>query len=131
MEEGQVKQKILKLEDFKVWQEAKILCYWSDQVVDTFPRKEEFCLKKHMRENNRNIPSNIGEGFYRYYFKEKIFFYDVALGCLGELKSDYYIAFGRRYTDEIILNKFINQIDKVIRMLYGSIGSARNQLRKD
>jgi len=93
MEGNEFKDKVKRLEDFKVWQEARLFCFWSDKIVNTLPQKENFCLKKHRWENNRNILGNIGEGFNRYYYREKIYFYDVALGCLGELKSDYYICF--------------------------------------
>jgi len=111
------RSKIRSLEDLEVWQEARALGIWAIKIVKKLPDEERFSLKKHMRENLRNIPANIGEGFYRYHFKEKAQFYDVSLGCLGELKSDFYVCFDREYISREILSEATDKIETLIKRL--------------
>jgi len=79
---------IRKLEDLTIWKEAIELGKWIYELTEKLPKSEEYNLKKHLRENARGYPANISEGFYRYFKKEKLHFYSIARGCLGEIKSD-------------------------------------------
>lgn len=85
-------QKITKLEDVLVWQEARILMQMVYGITKRFPADEKYNIVKHMRECSRNIPGNIGEGFGRFHFQESMQFYRIARGSLLELKSDTYLC---------------------------------------
>jgi len=122
---------INKLEDLEAWQEARKLCKGIYILTENYPKSEEYNLRKHMRESARGTASNIGEGFGRYFFKEKLKFYGIARGCLYEVKSDLYISFDAGYIKkEEILQKFINQVDKVEAKINGLINSINKQMRK-
>lgn len=70
---------IQKLEDLKVWQEARILMKIIYEITKTFPSEEKYNLTKHLKECARNVPGNIAEGCGRYHFQESIQFYRIAV----------------------------------------------------
>lgn len=113
--------KIEKLEDLKVWQEARLLGKWIYKLADSLPDHEKYNLAKYLKENGRGCPANIGEGFYKYFKKERLHFFDFAKGNLGEMKSDIYFCYDVAYIQEELKVKYINQIDKVEAMLNGLI----------
>ena len=73
---------------------------------------------------------NIGEGFAIYFYKESMQFYDVARGCLGEIRSDIYLSHDLGYIKEKILNRFIKQIEKVDNKIGGLIAQTKTRLNK-
>lgn len=121
---------IKKLEELEAWQEARLLCKWIYILTVNYPKSEEYNLKKHLRESARGTASNIGEGFGRYFFKEKLRFYGIAKGCLDEVKSDLYISFDVGYIKEEVLTKYVRQVDKVAAKINGLISSILFQMRK-
>jgi four helix bundle protein len=117
---------IRKLEELKVWQEARKLRQMVYEMVKTFPKEEKYNLSKHLKECARNVPGNIAEGFGRYHFQESIQFYRIARGSLNEIKSDIYCAFDETYIDETKLKEAIGQVELVAKMLNGIISSTKN-----
>ena len=83
---------IKNLEDLEIWKEAIELAKSIYVLVEKFPKSEEYNLKKHLKENARGFSANIAEGFYRHFPKEKLHFYSIGRGCLGEIKSDLYLS---------------------------------------
>jgi len=120
---------IKKLEDLEVWQEARKLCKGIYIITKGFPKSEEYNLKKHLRESSRGVASNIAEGFGRYFYKESLKFYGIAMGCLEEVRSDLYLSFDMRYINQETLNKFIKQVDKVQRKLNGLIANTAKRTK--
>jgi four helix bundle protein len=114
---------IQRLEDLKVWQEARILMKAVYNITNNFPKSEEYNLKRHMRECARNVTGNIAEGFGRYHFQESIQFYRIARGSLAELKSDTYSSFDLSYFSDADFKGAVEQEDKVVKMLNALIES--------
>ena len=122
---------ITKLEDLEVWLEAKKLAKLVYKIADELPRSEEYNLKRHLKENARGLPANIAEGFYRYFKKERLHFYSIAKGCLGEIKSDLYLCNEFCYIkEEGVLEKGFEQMNKVERMLNSFIGCTSKSAQK-
>ncbi|NQU77572.1 four helix bundle protein [Candidatus Falkowbacteria bacterium] len=120
---------IKKLVDLEVWQEARKLCRGVYIIIRVFPKTEEWNIKKHLRESARGTVANIAEGFGRYFYKESLKFYGVAMGCLEEVRSDLYISFDNGYINEETLNKFLKQVDKVQAKLNGLIASTNDRIK--
>lgn len=118
---------ITQLEDLEVWQESKVLAKMIYRLTDKLPNSEEYNLKRHLKENARGLPANIAEGFHRYFKKERLHFYSIAKGCLGEIKSDLYLCNDLSYIE--ITNEF-EQVNKVERMLNGFIRSTSKSNQK-
>lgn len=122
---------IRRIEDLEVWQEARKLCKGIYIITARFPYYEKYNLTKHLQENGRGVPSNIAEGFGRYFYKESLKFYGITKGCLGEMKSDMYLAFDAKYFSKEILEKFINQINLVERKINGLIANIISRMKKN
>jgi four helix bundle protein len=116
---------VLRLEDLKVWQEARELMKQIYEVTKTFPSEEKYNLVKHLKECARNIPGNIAEGFGRYNYQESIQFYRIARGSLNEIKSDIYCSFDANYIDEKIKNQILEKIETVNKMLNSLIAKTK------
>lgn len=115
--------KISKLEDLKVWQEARVLMKMIYRATAKFPNDEKYNLIRHMRENVRNIPGNIGEAFGRFHYQESMQFYRIARGSLTELKSDIYSSFDIGLITKKELNILISQNELVGKLLNGLVKS--------
>lgn len=110
---------IKNIEDLEVWREALELGKIVYELAEKLPKSEEYNLKRHLKENARGFPANISEGFYRYFLKEKLRFYGIARGCLGEIKSDIYFA-SQSYPEiirEELLKVCLSKIGKVGKKL--------------
>jgi four helix bundle protein len=59
--------KIEKLEDLNAWKEAIKLLSMVYSLLKKLPEEEKYNLKKHLMQCARNAPSNIAEGFGRYF----------------------------------------------------------------
>jgi len=118
---------IMKLEDLEAWQEARKLCKGVYTITSGYPKTEIYNLIKHLRESSRGIASNIAEGLGRFFFKEKLRFYGIAKGCLGEVKSDLYLSHDATYISKDILKRFIAQCDLVEAKINGLISSINKQ----
>ena len=119
---------IKNIRDLNVWQEAIKLTKGVYIATKDYPPEEKYNLTKHLRESSRGVAANIAEGFGRYYFREKLQFYGIARGCLNEVLNDIQISYEVDYIDQEIHNKFINQIDKVGKMLSTLINNTSQKI---
>ena len=112
-----------RYEDLIVWQKAHALTNAIYKITEDFPSTEKFTLAKQVRGSSISVPANIAEGFGRYHQKEKIQFYNIALGSLNEtenyLKSIKDIGLAET-------NDFINDCIEIRKMLCGYIRAIRN-----
>lgn len=122
---------IRKLEDLEAWQEARKLCSGIYEITKTYPQEEKYNLVKHLRESGRGTMGNIAEAFGRYFYKSSMQFYDIARGCLNEVKSDIYLSHDRGYINKEIFKRFLKQIEKVDNKIGGLINQTKHQLNKN
>jgi len=121
---------IRRLEDLEAWQEARKLCKGVYHITNFYPNNEKYNLIKHLKESTRGVMGNIAEGFGRYFYKESMRFYDIAAGCLEEVRSDIYLSFDAKYISNEFCEKFIKQIDLVNSKIGGLIFQTKIQLNK-
>ena len=121
---------IRRLEDLEIWKEAKELGKEIYRLTEKFPKSEDYNLKRHLRENARGVPANIAEGFSRYFRKERLYFYDIAKGCLGEMKSDIYFSNDVGYLEEYLIKPVLEKIDRLERRLNSFIGVTAKRVKK-
>ena|SRR3989344_3598475 len=116
--------KIYRLEDLEAWVQARKLAKMLFDLGNSLPKDEKYSLAHHLKENGRHVPSNIAEGFGRFYLKDSVQFYRVAMGSLEESKSDTYQCLDRNYINKGQLEVYLSQINLVEKLVYGLIGSA-------
>lgn len=113
--------------DLLVWQESHKLVLLIYKTTKDFPKDEIFGLTNQIRRAAVSITSNISEGFNRISPKEKLQFYFIALGSLGEVQSQLLIAkdvgyikmelFDKMYLQSISAQKLLNAFIKSTRLL--------------
>ena len=74
------------------WQEARKLVVNIYQLLEKFPKTENYALSDQLRRAVVSVPSNIAEGTGRLAIKEQIHFLEIAYASLMELYCQLQIA---------------------------------------
>ena len=115
--------------DLNVWREGIELVKMVYQVLEHFPKNEEFALSFQIRKSVVSIPSNIAEGCGRDSDKELFHFLGIAAGSLAELETQLYIAKELGYVDDI--SEIENKMKAVQKLLTGFRKYIKNNINKD
>ena len=118
--EGQIKN----FTDLVTWQKGHTLVITVYKLTKNFPADERYGLVSQMRRCSVSITSNIAEGFGRRTGKEKIRFYDIAIGSLFELQNQVLLSQGLGYLDESQIALIQPLALEVNRLLNGLIKTA-------
>ena len=86
-------------------------------VVDCFPKKENFGLSQQVRRCSVSIPSNVAEGCSRMSDNEFSRFIQIALGSSFELETQLLIAQNRKYFDNSEIFKSLEIVQKRLNAL--------------
>ena len=90
-----------QFEKLRVWNEARQLVVRVYNLLDKFPKVEQYALCDQLRRAVISVPSNIAEGNSRVAIKEQIHFFEIAFGSLMEVYCQLQIAVDLGYiTDE-------------------------------
>ncbi len=76
-------------------------------------------LTNQMRRASVSIPSNIAEGSGRKSNKEFKRFLEIAYGSALELETQIYLSYDIQFIDENTLNKFLELIHEIEKMIKG------------
>jgi len=102
---------IKNFRDLEIWQKGMEIVEDVYKLTEKYPSKEQFGLKIQTQNSAVSIPSNIAEGFNRFYIKEYKRFLFISLGSCGELETQLEIAARLKYIaefeKEIIINKVV------------------------
>ena len=111
---------IHKIEDLRVWQNARILC----KIIYTLTHKEDFekdfRVVQQIRAAAGSIMDNIAEGYGRGGNKEFIQFLSIAKGSTQEVLSQLYRAYDVQYITEqefIETKQLLNTISVMLHNL--------------
>jgi four helix bundle protein len=110
-------------EDLVVWQKAHALTNTIYKITEDFPSTEKFTLVKQIRGSAISVPANIAEGFGRFHQKEKIQFYNIAIGSLNETENYLKQIKGIGLTD---IGNLLESCIEIRKMLCGYIKAIRN-----
>ena len=81
-----------QFEKLNAWQEARKLVVNVYQLLEKFPKTENYALSDQLRRAVLSVPSNIAEGTGRLAIKEQIHFLEIAYASLMELYCQLLIA---------------------------------------
>ena len=88
---------IERFEDLECWQKARELCQFIYELTCNEKFSKDFTLVNQIRGSSGSSMDNISEGFDRGGNKEFKQFLSISRGSLGEVKSQLYRAFDRKY----------------------------------
>ena len=106
-------------ENLNAWKESRKLVVSVYQLLDSFPKFENYALCDQIRRSIISVPSNLAEGSGRISIKEQLHFYEIAYGSLMEAYNQLILASDLKYIEDENLNDLRPQIDTVARMLNG------------
>ena len=102
-----------------VWQKAVTFTVLVYQLLEKFPRNEQYGLVSQMQRAAVSIPSNIAEGRERQSDRDFSRFIVIALGSLAELETQLLISQRLGYLTESDLQTITPQADEIGKMLRG------------
>lgn len=106
-------------EKLNAWKESRILVKNIYQLLDDFPKFENYALCDQIRRSIVSVPSNLAEGSGRISIKEQLHFYEISYGSLMESYCQLILASDLNYIGTADLDRLRPQIDTVARMLNG------------
>ena len=115
-------------ENLTAWQEARKLVVAVYQLLDHFPKFENYALCDQIRRAIVSVPSNLAEGSGRTSLREQIHFIEIAYGSLMEAYNQLIIASDLNYIDTQSLDNLKPTIDAVARLLNGLRSSYSKKL---
>ncbi len=115
-------------EELEVWKSARVLRNEISELVQTFPKTEQYRLTDQMIRSSRSVTANIAEGFGRFHYRENIQFCRQARGSLFETLDHLICAFDSNYIDKPTLTKFRNDILRNLKILNGYIAYLKKAL---
>ncbi len=107
---------IRKFEDLICWQRARDLANFIFDITDK-PVFKDFDLKRQIRRASISPMSNIAEGFDRGTKAEFIDALFIAKGEVGEVRSQLYIAYDRKYIDISTFQNGLSLCDECSRLI--------------
>ena len=105
--------------DLRVYQDAKRLVIDIYQLLEKFPKNENYALCDQIRRAAASVPSNIAEGSGRVSIKEKIHFIEIAYGSLSETLCQLDIAHDLQYITQEEFEYQKQQINIIGKQLSG------------
>jgi len=123
--------KIKNYKDLKIWNRSIELVKGIYDITSLFPNEELYGLTSQIRRSGISIPSNIAEGFTRYYNKEFRQFLYIALGSCAELETQVIIANRLNYLEADIKSKISNDLEIICKMITNLIKKLNNDLETE
>lgn len=117
---------INKIEDLKVWQEAKILNKLVSEFLYTNSSLKDYDLKSQVNSASASIMDNIAERFGRSGNKEFMQFSTIARGSCTKDQSQVIRATDRGYITVGQSNELLEKLELITKMINGSIKYINN-----
>lgn len=114
---------IMTHKNLKVWQNAIRFVIDIYRTTQHFPDEEKYGITSQMRRAAVSIPSNIAEGYGRFYEKEIVRFLYIAVGSASELETLLIISSELEFIDNLKFNELIDRNTEIIKMISGLIRS--------
>ena len=103
-----------KFEKLEIWKLAINIADDVHLLTRSFPKEEMFSLIAQMKRAADSISLNIAEGSTGQSNPEQIKFLGYAQRSAIEVVNCLYLAIKRKYIDQLIFDKFYNELDKLV-----------------
>ncbi len=113
--------KIVRFEEIKAWQEARLLTRQIYALTDKGPFAKDFGLRDQIRRASVSIMSNIAEGFLSQTNKYFIKYLFISLASTAEVQSQLYVALDRNYLTKEEFGEIFKQSQQVAKLINGFI----------
>ncbi len=113
--------------DLKVWQKSYQVCPDIYKLTKEFPEEEKYGLSSQLRRASVSVPSNIAEGYGRKTTPDYVRSLYIAYGSNCELETQLLLAGDLGFTEPKFLQKALENVSEVERMLKALIKSLENK----
>lgn len=110
---------IFSFRDLEVYKKSRELVKEIYNLLDKFPKREQFALSDQLRRAVISVPSNIAEGLSRRSYKEKLHFIEISYGSLMEVLCQCEIALDLKYIETEEFNQMETRIQTISKLLSG------------
>ena len=110
---------IKRFEDLDVWKESRALNKTIGSIIRVKKFEHNFRLINQIEGSSGSIMDNIAEGFERGTRNEFIVFLGYSKGSCGELRSQLYRAFDRKYIEQQQFDELLKLASRISEMIYG------------
>jgi len=117
--------RIVKFEDLEVWQRARVICSFVEDLFQNTGIGDNYRLRNQMEGSSGSIMDNIAEGFDRDGNKEFHNFLSYSKGSASELKSQVYRAFDKK----LITKEQFEKLSEMCETIKNKIGAFMHYLR--
>jgi four helix bundle protein len=108
---------IRSFEEIKSWQKSREVCSYLGVLIDQGRFGKNYRLIHQVEGSSGSIMDNIAEGFERGTRAEFTMFLGYAKGSCGELRSQLYRAFDRKYIAQEEFEFLISSVKNISRLL--------------
>ena len=102
--------------DLEAWKKSIKLVMEVYEITKTFPNDERYGIVSQIRRAAVSVPSNLAEGAARSSDKEALRFFDIAIGSLAELDTQFIISENLKYHDN---SDIYNKIEATKSLIIG------------
>jgi len=120
-------EKINNFYDLEAWTRAHQLALNVYKATKNFPRDELFGITNQLRRAATSVSANISEGFNRFHFNDKIRFYHMARGSVGEVQNFLILAKDLGFIEPKNLEEFMQKTNETKKLINGLISSIEKQ----
>lgn len=106
-----------------IWQKAHEFVLQVYKLSENFPKHELFCLTSQLRRAAISIPANFAEGFRKDGKRDKVRYYNIALGSLEECRYYLRLAVDLGYGDTSAHRLKLEEISKMLTRYSAAIRS--------
>ena len=118
------------IESLIVWQASvELAVKVCQEILNLLPSKEKYALTTQLRRSVQRIPTNIAEGYGRYYYQNNVIFCYIARGSLEETVNHLILACKLGYFSEDVLQSYMQLNNELRRMLNGYIAFLKRSKR--
>ncbi len=110
---------IKRFEDIESWQLARVFCQWLFGLMESSPLINDFALKNQIDRSSGSIMDNIAEGFERNGNREFIQYLSTAKASCGEVRSQLYRIFDRKYVGQDEFEKKREELEIISKKISG------------
>ena len=117
--------KVASHRDLIVWQKAMdlaVLCY---ELVEVFPKAEQYRMVSQLTRAAASVPANIAEGHARSSTREYLHFLSIAKGSLMEMETFIMLATRLKYLSSADAEPALGLISEISKMLTAIRGKLR------
>ena len=101
-------------EDIDIWKKAHQFVLDVYRLTESFPKHELFCLTSQLRRAAISIPANFAEGFRKVSKRDKVRFYNIAIGSLEECRYYLRLSEDLSYGETDQLRRQLEEISKML-----------------